>query len=109
MVAIEAGPLEPDLLDPVVTDPRPERREIRELVPGVFGRRVLGPVGAQRLGEVDDDAPVLARVARARNRFTDAVYTPLGVRERSVLLREAGGREHDVRMLRARLVQEEVL
>src|SRR5438034_7504538 len=99
MVTVEARPLEPDLFDPVVANARPEGRKVRELVPGVLGRGVLGPIGAECLGEVDDDLPVLARFTRARNRLTDAVHAPLGVRKGSVFLGEAGGWEDDVRVL----------
>ena len=63
VVPVDARPLQPDILEAVVANPRPVRRQVGELVPDVLGRRVL-PVGAEPPREVDDDPPVLASVPR---------------------------------------------
>ena len=109
MVARRARPLHSVLLDPVVADPEPVRREVGELVPDRLRVRILRPVAAERARQRDHDLAVAARVAGARNRCAHAVDPPLGVRERAVLLGEARGREDDVRVLARRLVQEEIL
>ena len=86
-------PLDAVLLEAVVADAVPVRREVGELVPDRLGVRVLGPVRAERPRHVDDDLAVDPRLAGQRHRRADAADAPLGVRERAVLLGEARRRE----------------
>jgi hypothetical protein len=109
VVPVDARPLQADLVDPVVADPRPERRQVGELVPDVLDRPVVGPLGAELAGKVDHDSPVLAGLARARDRPADAVHATLRVGEGAVLLGEAGRGEDDVGKAGRRVVQEQVL
>ena len=109
VVERRARPLQPVLLDPRVADPVPVRREVGQLVPDRLRVGVLGPVAAERAGEVDHDLAVAARVPGQRHGGAHAVDPPLGVRERAVLLREARGGEDDVREACRGVVQEQVL
>ena len=102
-------PLQPFLLQAEVADPEPVRAEVGELVPDRLGVRVLGPVAAERAGEIDHDLAVDAGLAGARHCRPHAVHAPLRIGERAVLLREARRRQDDVGVLRRRVVQEDVL
>src|SRR5262249_58695282 len=63
MRAVRARPLDALLVETVVADARPVGRQVGELVPRLLRARVL-PVGAERVGEIDDDSPVLSGVSR---------------------------------------------
>ena len=74
------------------------------LVEDVFNTSVGEEFVGQRLrqlvaktpGEVDNDLPVVARLARCANRWRDVRDAPLAVGDRAFFLAPRAGRQHDV-------------
>src|SRR5262249_12088602 len=113
MVLGRAGPEDAALaLDALAGDPGlvgdAAGRRPPELVEDLARSRELEAVRpAERAGDVLDDAPVLPRVARARDRPVDLDDAPLGGGDRALVLLLLRPGEHDVRIARG-VVQEEV-
>jgi len=85
--------------EPLEAHAREVRRQRRDLVHDVGRRRVVHRV-AQGRRHGGEDLEVGLRAAGRRDRGRDELQTPLGVRERPLLLQEGGGGEDHVGELR---------
>ena len=93
-----------DALPGDVVERRHHRRHLGEDLADVL----VVPAAADAVGDLLDDPEILARVARQRQRLAAHLHLAVGVGDGAVLLRPAGGRQHDVGIDRG-LGEEQVL
>ncbi len=93
--------------DAIPGDVVQRRHHRRHLVEHLADMLVV-PAAPEPVGNLGDDPEILARVARQRDRGAAHLHLAVGVGHRAVLLRPAGGRQHDVGINRG-LGEEEIL
>ena len=100
VVEVGARPLHAVLLEPVVADSVPVRRQVGELVPDRLGVRIVGPVRSERFGHQQDDLAVDLRLTGQRRGRAYPTDAPLRVGERAALLGKTHARQEHIRIAR---------